>query len=98
MRKRYTQVENETMFNVVYNMVKDSETLQEACRKGHLTATTEPVINELKKHIKNRSDEALAIQMSLVTCACFFPDRLWSNHSRAVKYRQMFEALIKQQN
>ena len=91
MRKRYTQVENETMFNVVYNMVKDDKGLQEVCRKGYLNATSEPVINELRKHIKNRSDEALAIQMSLVTCACFFPDRLWSNHSRAVKYRQMYE-------
>ena len=95
MRKRYTSTENEMIFNVVYGMIKDSEYLQEACRKGNLNNTTEPVINELRKHIKNRSDEALAIQMSLVACAVFFPDRIWANHSRGVKYRQMFENLIR---
>ena len=91
MRKRYTQVENETMFNVVYNMVKDNKALQEACKGAVLNEYNKPILNELKKYIKNRSDEALLIQISLVTCACFFPDRLWANHSRAVKYRQMYE-------
>ena len=98
MRKRYTSYENEKMFNVVYSMIKNSKATHEGCRGAVLNKHTAPILNELKKYIKDRSDDALLIQISLVTCACFFPDRLWSNHSRAVKYRQMFEALIKQQN
>ena len=93
--KDYTSYENDKMFHVIYEMVKDNEALREKCRTGYVNKHNIHIINELKNYIHGRSDTALAIQVSLVVCGIWYPERKWGQHSRALMFNEMYENLKK---
>ena len=93
--KDYTSYENDKMFHVIYNLVKDNKALREKCRTGYVNKHNEHIINELKNYIHGRSDTALAIQISLVVCGIWHPEVPWGQHSRALMFNEMYENLKK---
>ena len=93
--KDYTSYENDKMFHVIYNLVKDNKALREKCRAGYVNKHNEHIISELKNYIHGRSDTALAIQISLVVCGIWHPEVPWGQHSRALMFNEMYENLKK---
>ena len=93
--KDYTSYENNKMFYVIYEAVKNDEKLREKCKAGYVNQYNIHIINELKNYIHGRSDTALAIQVSLVVCGIWYPERKWGQHSRALMFNEMYENLKK---
>jgi hypothetical protein len=91
MKRRYTNEETATIFNVVSRFLENNEALRAECKRNSFNPATSQMINELKKYIQDRTDDALIMQVRLVNAAIYEPDSTIACHTRAVKYRQLYE-------
>ena len=89
MAKCYSSQEVQTIFNVVRDLTKDNEQMQNSCKRGYLNEDTKVILNELKKYITDRTDDALLVQMSLVAVVLYAPTAKWAKNSGARKYFQL---------
>jgi hypothetical protein len=89
MAKCYSSQEVQTIFNVVRDLTKNNEHMQNSCKRGYLNEDTKVILNELKKYITDRTDDALLVQMSLVAVVLYAPTAKWAKNSGARKYFEL---------
>lgn len=103
MAKRFTIEENQAIFNVVvYEGLEkyDWRKLLKDCRSGRVNTRKINIMNELVEKcfeydcLQERSQDSVAIQISLCVCTILSPDCKWvREHSRQPIYEKMYKEL-----
>lgn len=103
MSKRFSCEENNAIFNVVvYEGLEkhDWKKLLKDCRGGRVNKVKVNIMNELVEKcfeyecLQERSQESVAIQISLCVCTILSPDVKWvREHSRQPIYEKLYKEI-----